>query len=130
MKWQGQIAILAVGMLGISLLGTRMVWQSPHFRVCADEEARNRITDGMSEVEVEEVLGGPPGDYTTGPYNIALGGIMGNGATHSREWLTDEGGIVVYFDEMDLVVATRFNWITRVDHSLWNPWERCHMLMR
>jgi hypothetical protein len=70
-------------------------------------ETFSKLRDGMSEKEVEAILGGPAGDYTTGP-NIAFVGTRGGlGPRHwvtKKQWKTDKFIIAVYFDSQATVV--------------------------
>jgi hypothetical protein len=53
----------------------------------------NVIQMGMSREEVERTLGGPPGDYSTGPcLSLAC-------HANSPNWLCDDGHLFVDFDE-------------------------------
>jgi hypothetical protein len=69
---------------------------------------------GMTVTEVEELLGGPPGDYRSfvkldvgslkmHPTNIAVAGAAG-----WKEWLCDEGRIWIWFDPEERVVFKHF----------------------
>jgi hypothetical protein len=66
--------------------------------------AYERIEPGMSRTEVEEILGGPPGDYRTRPTRVEEG--PGSGFTWEG-WWGDEGMVEVCF-RGDSVLVTRF----------------------
>jgi hypothetical protein len=74
--------------------------------------AYNRIEKGMSLEEVEAVLGGPEGDYTTGPTEFS--GVLGGGfpcpraLLRERTWTGDELDVSVTFDDADIVRAKGF----------------------
>jgi hypothetical protein len=57
----------------------------------------------MTEEEVQAILGGPPGDYTTRPgvyySRLSAGHIDPDREKHrtKREWVTDHYAIYVYF---------------------------------
>ncbi|MDB5306911.1 MAG: hypothetical protein JWO38_1113 [Gemmataceae bacterium] len=53
------------------------------------QENFDRIQDGMSEAEVEEILG-PPGYYNHNPYVVFESGI-----SFRRYWLGDEGFVII-----------------------------------
>src|SRR5262245_62049938 len=56
----------------------------------------NRIQVGMTEAEVEEILGGPSGFYTNRPVVVPMEGTM-----FRRWWIGDEGVLTIEltFDE-------------------------------
>jgi hypothetical protein len=68
-----------------------------------DREHCDRIKVGMSRAEVEDILGGPPGDYHTVNVGNGWTGAVGDcvfvdGDT-VRTWVGHEGVISVEFDE-------------------------------
>jgi hypothetical protein len=55
-----------------------------------------RVKEGMSREEVIRTVGGPPGDYSSGPalsYPAAFSGY--------HRWLADDGELLVLFDVTD-----------------------------
>jgi hypothetical protein len=101
------VATARTGLLVAALFLPFLLAQPIHI----SEANRARIEPGMSQREVETILGAPPGDYETGRSGIVLdpygGGVLMN---HGRieEWGGDEGFIQVGFDEHDIVLWTRF----------------------
>ena len=83
------------------------------------EENFDRIKEGISRAEVESILGGPPGDYTTGPTITAdsVGGPLLRQASGpeilSAQWTSDTAIVWVLFDTSGLVVAKRLARNTR-----------------
>ena len=65
-------------------------------RLSINEETCAKIRPGMTRAEVEGLIGGPPGDYTTSPR-------LRGGCAMAYEicdcWVSDEGEIVVEFDD-------------------------------
>jgi hypothetical protein len=64
----------------------------------------DRVREGMSRAEVEEALGGPPGDYRTGPVTWddgapgrPAGTPVSSGLEGELEWSGDDGVISVRF---------------------------------
>jgi hypothetical protein len=55
-----------------------------------------QLKEGMTRQEVEAVIGGPPGDYTTREYMPLPLGIR---YCQHEQWVGDEGMIFVYFDQ-------------------------------
>src|SRR5262245_59132749 len=82
------------------------------------------IKMGMTEQQVEAILGVPAGDYTTGPV-IGWPEISSNGwaicweRQPHKSWISNEAAIHVYFDEQGLVKRTthRKPWLS--EESLW-----------
>lgn len=67
-----------------------------------------RIQKGMTEADVEEILGGPPGTYTDRRINFF---IFRTGVSFRRWWLGDEGviTIVLTFDVPRRVSSKKFD---------------------
>jgi outer membrane protein assembly factor BamE (lipoprotein component of BamABCDE complex) len=91
-----------------------------------NQEGFDRITDGMTRQEVEEVLGRPPGDYTDRRdypgevhFPITLGWDDTTSMYSSDEWVSDQGRIVVYFDQAGMIREKQFY---SVDHLSERPW--------
>jgi hypothetical protein len=63
----------------------------------------SRIEKGMSREEVEAIIGGPPGDYTTRYY---FPPPLGSHYIRWQTWVGDGGMILVRFDEMGRVYGT------------------------
>jgi hypothetical protein len=78
--------------------------------------AFERIEKGMTRVEVEKILGGPPGDYTTQPYSrIYIQGIL-----PTDEWIGDGIQICLWLS-WDGEVG---EYVVRVKHLYEiEPWE-------
>jgi hypothetical protein len=69
-----------------------------------DQEHCDRIEDGMSQAEVEAILGGPPGDFRTretayGTPGMLYHPIVDGGFTLT--WFADGGKVSVIFLEKD-----------------------------
>jgi hypothetical protein len=62
--------LLSLGLLGLVLLGGYLLlWlTAPRHRV--SQLGWQQIEAGMTQEEVERVLGGPPGDYASQPYDL------------------------------------------------------------
>jgi hypothetical protein len=82
------------------------------------QEHYDLITEGMSRAEVEDILGGPPGDFTmyrvisehrglTVPQELALSNAAvlwdDRGPGRREYWVGNRALIVVHFDEHDRV---------------------------
>ena len=85
------------------------------FRAGAQRLARGRLIDwdnfdridvGMTRQEVESILGGPPGDFTTRRM-LFFSARTGRAASWEL-WAADRGQIEVEFDEADIVQAKYF----------------------
>jgi hypothetical protein len=108
------IALLATTLLGLALLSLALPERSP-----VNRAAFERIEEGMTLGEVEQILGGPSGDYRTAPppHDEGVGDsilLIGGGppiggwsfVRHHRRWRGDEIDVMVCFDRSDLVVRT------------------------
>jgi hypothetical protein len=71
--------------------------------------AFGKIEEGMSQAEVEALLGGPPGDYTTGPtFVLSSSYSMGEPGT-ILIWHDDDGLLAVGVDESRVVRWKEFS---------------------
>ena len=90
--------VLASVMVGFS-------WRSSSCPVDVREETSLKLKNGMTEAEVEWILGGPAGNYTTYPgveYSFVTAGndpqiLARHAPITKRRWHTDEYAIDVYF---------------------------------
>jgi hypothetical protein len=74
-------------------------------------DAAERVCAGMTQREVEDIFGVPPGDYSSQPGTVHPEGLPKRPPDLRREdWTADEGGTVVYFDE-DGRVVDRIVWV-------------------
>jgi hypothetical protein len=100
------VAVLAVALVLagglVALLGPR------HCPV--NRAAFGRIGEGMTRGDVHAMLGGPPGDYRTGPSSGPWPDSFTSPAHGVTEvWEGDEGAVTVYYDSVDATVfLTRF----------------------
>jgi hypothetical protein len=78
--------------------------------IARDLGGRERGDPRWTRAEVEAYLGGPPGDYTTVPYNLdAPAGFLEMFARDGRTrlmWISDEGCIMVSLDREGKVVSS------------------------
>lgn len=110
----GALACLAL----LALLG--LWWLTP--RSAINRTNFEAIRGGMSEAEVERLLGGPEGDYRTGEVEYDLAGglweldnvmsapevIRGEIRVRLATWQGDEGIVSLFFDDEGRVLATMF----------------------
>jgi hypothetical protein len=96
------------------------------------------ITKGMSPTLVSIIMGGPPGDYRSGPTRIpddSRGGIGQFWAPanqcHSERWDTDTGLLIVTFGDKEGATQKYFERRARVPqtfmenlHWRWERWDR------
>jgi hypothetical protein len=73
------------------------------------------IMKGMSPTQVSIIMGGPPGDYTSGPTHPPADGrgvderwLAKSGSYYLRKWDTDTGLLIVQFGDKDDVTLKRF----------------------
>ena len=78
-----------------------------------------KVQKGMTQAEVEELLGGPPGDYQTGRGSgMFVIDFLSPGDSVSKEWTGDDGVALVAFDRSGRVVTCQFFESARRDWSL------------
>jgi hypothetical protein len=90
-----------------------------HRKVAADRASFVSICAGMSQNEVETILGGPPGDYTTRPtvFYSQEGqclqpvdqSVEDTTSLHEEIWFSDDGAIMVRFDDKGHAVFKLFD---------------------
>jgi hypothetical protein len=68
-------------------------------------EQFEKIKEGMSREEVEAIIGGPPGDYTTGQYYVVA---ITPTYVGGESWVGDGGLIRVWFDETGQADETHY----------------------
>lgn len=78
--------------------------------VCTSKARHDMIGLGMTQDEVEAILGGPPGHYTGMQPVVAMDANSGMSMCEGmvKEWWGSEGLIQVSFDERGTVLWTRF----------------------
>jgi hypothetical protein len=69
------------------------------------EEMADAIHARMTRREVEALLGGPRGDFTTGPCTLFVGS---NWVVCWELWISDVGAIAVDFDDKEQVSSVEF----------------------
>jgi hypothetical protein len=97
--------MLLVGALAILLAGCLAIWLTiPKHKI--NLASFEKIDDGMSLKQVEEILRVPPGDYLTQPIDFVHIDVPAKGT--QREWHGDDGLILVWFDERGVVCEKEF----------------------
>lgn len=115
LRWR-LIVPIAVG-LALAALLMPVIQRQPSGAVRARFE---RIEDGMTEKQVEELLGGPRGvyDQTRRPYPaLSASGIPGSAGSHLSWWHFSDCTIEVSFDDGHQVTGKRIE--TLPPQSLW-----------
>jgi hypothetical protein len=99
-------ALITLGLLGtVALLGVALLlWLTPRPRI--DPDSFEQLQIGMSEHDVERVMGAPAGDYSRSGRRIFYGLVdIIEGPRRrwpefrAKEWRGDEFGVIVAFDE-------------------------------
>jgi hypothetical protein len=110
-------------LLGVLLLldiGAGLVGVQRRPKSSIGRENCEKIQPGMTEAEVEEILGLPDGNHTSGRVKIVPPPILVMGPLPPpwKDWIGDEGTIRVFFDEAGKVLATHFLEPLRLEESL------------
>jgi hypothetical protein len=117
-KW---LLILFAGVVAVSvvvvLLGVSKWKRSHDPGRFIDREHWEAIQEGMSQAEVEALLGQPPGEYLTAPVVYTEPWIEWPEGERAEDWAGNEGLIRVYFDEAGKVEYARFS---RAEHTWLN----------
>jgi hypothetical protein len=104
-------------------------WCKPSGRMTP--RAAATIRAGMTEKEVEQILGGPPGDYRTrtaiyGGLMAIPAGVLENAEqkrTYGRTWTGNEVQVDVLFDQSGRVFSTAINRPAVSQSSLQDWWD-------
>jgi hypothetical protein len=121
-----KLLVVLAGLVVVAAAGAIVLWprQEPS-RVTY--ENFKRIKNGMTHQEVEALLGGPPGDYTSSPVAEMVSGAQWRNST---PWVGDDGAIYVWFEEdrvwfMDFYDVVRTKQ-TPVDNLIWRLKRKWH----
>jgi hypothetical protein len=103
--------VVAVSLMLLASAAALLAWSFCRRSVTRiDRQGFGRIETGMTAKEVEEILGGPEGDYSTAPLvsDVAGSDIVAeralllerraNKMIFAREWIGDSGLVHVWFD--------------------------------
>ena len=117
------LLLLAAVALGL-LAGYLTLWRTgPQHRITRESFAR--IQAGMTEQEVEAILGVPAGYYATARVAFAeCYDLRVPAGAVEKQWTCDEGTILVFFYPADRVCVSRFFQVAHVDESLLNKARR------
>jgi hypothetical protein len=92
--WLGATVLAAAGIVALTTV-------LPRYAGSGITEANyRRLVTGMTEAEVEKILGCPPGDYTDGRA-LYLRGHTSFPGLGEREWVGLRGSVVAWFREED-----------------------------
>ncbi|MCI0742907.1 MAG: outer membrane protein assembly factor BamE [Gemmataceae bacterium] len=114
------IVVVLVLLLGA---GYGVLWLTAGPRHRINKESFERIQEGMTEEEVESIIGVPAGDYTTGPVVVRLM-LISFMSPQCKSWKSNVGQIVVDFDSRGLITWKRYMDVTPVEESLWDKLRR------
>ena len=102
-KWARRViasfAVIAVMMALSAVTGLLIEGSDPINKLTCD-----RITIGMTKTEVEKLLGGPPGDYSTRPL-LCVTEVL---CPQEAKWGGNDGAIYVRFDDANQVSEKSF----------------------
>jgi hypothetical protein len=105
--------LLSVGLLAALLLGGYLLLWLTAPRVVVTQETLAKMHVGMTEAEVEELLGGPPGDYTRDQPALEPPRVLNEEPRMTMaRWAGWDGRIVVFFDHRGRVSEREFwGWV-------------------
>jgi hypothetical protein len=112
---------LAAGTVGVAAAAAALLFTQPSASKIT-KESLDRIEVGMTAEQVERVLGGPAGDYRTGPtlaYYVPWLKISPGAGEIARwvEWQADAGTIVVGYDANGKASQKEFQKVTQAEQS-------------
>jgi hypothetical protein len=90
MRKQLPLCLVAAALVSVGVLAILLPTQS--LRAGITPENFDRIREGMTETEVEQILGGPSGRYTDRLIAVPMSGIM-----FRDWWIGDEGVVTIEF---------------------------------
>lgn len=99
-----RIPILLGGILAILLAGWLMLWMTRPPEHHINSDGFGKLRKGMTESEVEAVLGVPAGDYATGPIRLNVNVLGYIPDTYfvfrvaEKKWVGNEAIIEVWFE--------------------------------
>jgi hypothetical protein len=116
----GRRWLLILGALGLlAVVGVLVLVFLPQPGDRITRETFDEIREGMTLWEVEQLIGVPPGDYTTGDRVVYLPPASAGHGPIRHEWQGDEGGIEVWLNADGRVVWKDFTSVVAFKrHSL------------
>jgi hypothetical protein len=101
--------LLAAAIATVALLALRVPLRTRPRPITINYSTYELLKPGMHEKEVEAILGAPAGDYSTRAIGFVGSGTSMGVDSGGKEWRSNEGIIIVWFDERGAVTGTRFN---------------------
>jgi len=106
-----------VGFLALALLLVGVLMPLVVPRHCpVNRRAFERVEVGMTQAEVQAILGGPPGDYRTRP-GPAPCCFHNSTFWHDEQWFGDEGNVVVLYDRRKPNPVVHLSWTDEPAYS-------------
>jgi hypothetical protein len=112
---QRRLLLVVLAALAVVFVCLLVLWPRPD-RITREKFAR--IHRGMSRTEVEAILDGPPGDYSTEPVEEIFAGNIWLG----DRWLGDEGVIDIVFVDGEGAVRLQFNPVLSITRNTLERW--------
>ena len=103
------IVACSLVIVACSLLDVSSNYFVSYWRVKTDQNACNKIQQGMTQRDVENIIGGPPGNYSglISKYDSSIP-LTVVGSSTSKKWTGREGVIMVFFDQKARVMGGAF----------------------
>lgn len=98
---------LLIGLAILATVAAGLYWARPWPGQRLRSENFSQLRVGLSQREVEDLLGGPPGNYGQdgGSAMMTLEGVLAPPGSVERIWSDDANRFEIYFDSRDRVVA-------------------------
>jgi hypothetical protein len=136
---------LFVALVGLMLVGVGVFCLTPG-RVDLTYRNTEQIRRGMSRAEIQTIIGGPPGDYSTGPTTPVPGGLLQYPAADEKpffvtralratdlmeRWQDDGARLTVSFDQSGHALQARYESLggrvlKPLDKLLWRLQRQWH----
>ena len=113
----GAVLFLAVGWVALVLVHDG--WRRVHGAQFHGERFQD-VKRGMTEAEVETLLGAPPGDYSTRGYSILTYGIVISEGVRREKWIDDKHMYEVHYTHDNKVAGTHVR--DNLRRSQDDPW--------
>jgi len=104
--------LIGLGLFMVTVAAALTVFVLTRPRPVIDEATKNRIQRGMTEAEVDAIIGAPEGIYTPGNFITGQKAfdvlITMPGTAKRKKWVGEQGLILVFFDNQGKTIAAMY----------------------